>query len=227
MSHGLGVTEKDTGLAMLGIRYEQGDSFSWGLIGSVVPDVLSTLYSELDAVWATGDLGARFGIQFTDQRSVGNELLTGESFDTQAGGIRLALSYRGAVVKGSVTAVSDEARIRSAFGGDPSFNSLLLSDFNLPNQKAVKIGFSYDFGRINLPGFSGIVNYARAYDARNPQAGTRLDDDEELDLTLDFHPRQAPWKGSWLRLRGAFFNPGTRREIVDVRIIQNWGFDLH
>jgi len=224
MSHGLGVTDKDKGLAMLGVRYEQGDTFSWGLIGSVVPDVLSTLYSELDAVWATGDLGARFGAQFTDQRSVGDELLTGESFDTQAGGLRIALSYRGAVFKAGLTAVSDKARIRSAFGGDPSFNSLMLSDFNLPNQKAVKVGLSYDFGRVGMPGFSGILNYARGYDARNPVTGASLDDDEEFDVTLDFRPRQAPWKGSWLRLRTAYLNPGTDREIVDVRLIVNWDF---
>jgi hypothetical protein len=55
MSRAAGVFGKDRGLAMLGIRYDPGDGFWVGAIASVVPDVLSTVYSELDKTWNIGE----------------------------------------------------------------------------------------------------------------------------------------------------------------------------
>ena len=92
MSHAMGVLDKDTGMMMLGIRYESEGRFWLGVIGSVVPDVMSTVYSELDTTWKAGEWDFRFGAQITDQRSVGNDLLTGDKFNTQSVGIRAAAS---------------------------------------------------------------------------------------------------------------------------------------
>ena len=227
MSRALGVRDEDRGLAMLGIRYDRGGSFWAGAIASVVPDVLSTVYSELDKKWLIGEWGLRVGAQFTDQRSLGDELLTGKSFSTQSGGMRFATSYRHAILSAAFTITSRDARVRNAFGGDPSFTSLMLSDFNLANQKTVKVGLSYDCGRIGLAGVSGFVNYAHGFNPRNAATNTSLPDDDELDLTLAIRRDLPPLRGSWLRLRAGVLNPSSgRRRVVQARVILNWAVPL-
>ena len=227
MSRALGVSDKDRGLGMLGMRYDRGDGFWAGALASVVPDVLSTVYSELDKYWEIGEWGLRAGAQFTDQRSVGDDLLTGSSFDTQSGGMRLAVSVRHAILTAAFTITSDEAPIRNAFGGDPSFTSLMLSDFNLANQKSIKVGLSYDCGLIGLTGLSGFLNYAHGFDPENASTGASLPDDEEIDFTVDIRPERLPLRGSWLRLRVAALNPSSdRRSAINVRVIFNWALPL-
>jgi hypothetical protein len=226
MSRALGVTEKDTGLALLGLRWERGDSFKLGVIASIVPDVLSTVYSELDTTWKAGEWGIRLGAQFTDQRSVGDDLLTGTSFDTQQGGMRLAVSFRHAMLTTAFDINSDGERIRTPYGGSPSFTSLMLSNFELAGQRAFRTGFSYDCRRIGLAGLSGFVNYARGIDAKNPVTGAPLPNSSEIDLTLDYQPDHLAHGTPWLRLRAARINLGDGRTIFQLRVIFNWNFQL-
>ncbi len=226
MSRALGVTEKDTGLALLGLRWERGDSFKLGAIASIVPDVLSTVYSELDTTWKAGEWGIRLGAQFTDQRSVGDDLLTGTSFNTQQGGMRLAVSFRHAMLTTAFDINSDGERIRTPYGGSPSFTSLMLSNFELAGQRAFRTGLSYDCRRIGLAGLSGFVNYARGIDAKNPVTGAPLPDSSEIDLTLDYRPDHLALGTPWLRLRAARINLGDGRTISQFRVIFNWNFQL-
>ena len=103
----------------------------------------------------------------------------------------------------------------------------MLRDFNLANEKAFKVGLSYDCGRIGIAGLSGFVNYARGFDPEDARTGTSLPDDEEIDLTVDIRPDRSPLRGAWLRLRGAALNPGNdRRRVVQVRLILNWALPL-
>ena len=152
--------------------------------------------------------------------------MTGEGFDTHSAGLRAVASFRNAILTTAFTANGDGARIRSPFGGDPSFSSLMLSDFNLANQKTFKIGLSYNAGRIGLVGLSGFMSYARGHHAEEASTGNSLRDNEEFDLTLDFRPKQTLLRGTWLRLRTAVLNPGSDRRVVDVRLIFNWTFSV-
>jgi hypothetical protein len=104
---------------------------------------------------------------------------------------------------------------------------LMLSDFTFANQKAVKVGLSYDCGDIGLAGVSGFVNYAHGFDAQIAKSGTSLPDDDEIDLTLDIRPDRSPFRGAWLRVRAAVLNPGDdRRRVVQARVIFNWALQL-
>ena len=211
---------------MLGIRYER-DGLWVGAIASVVPDLLSTVYSEFDTTWNIGEWGFRVGAQFTDQRSLGDDLLTGSRFDTQSGGMRLATSFRHAILTAAFSITADGDRIRKPYGGDPSFTALMLSDFKLANQKTVKVGLSYDCGRIRLAGLSGFVNYARGFDPEAASTGASLSNTEEIDMTLDIKPDLSPLRGMWLRVRGAALNPGSsRRRVVEARVILNWALPV-
>ncbi len=227
MSKAAGVLSEDRGLAMLGIKFQSKDGFSVGALASVVPDVFSTVYSEFDKAWTFDEWGLRVGLQFTDQRSIGDDLLTGSSFSTQSGGVRVAAGFRNAILIAAFRINSDGARIRNPYGGDPSFASTMLGNFNLANQKTFRVGLSYDGARIGLPGISGFVNYARGFDAEIAATGSSLPNDEEIDLTLDIRPDRPALRGAWLRLRAATLNPGDgRRRVIQVRLILNWALPL-
>ncbi len=103
----------------------------------------------------------------------------------------------------------------------------MLSDFTFANQKVIKIGLSYDCGRIGLAGLSGFVNYAHGFDAEMAESGTSLPDDDEIDLTLDIRPDRSSFRGAWLRVRAGVLNPGEgRRRVVQARVIFNWSLQL-
>lgn len=225
MSRAAGAPNSDDGLFLLGMRYEWDKNFL-GAVASVVPDVLSTVYSELDTRWSSGDWGFRMGAQFTDQRSIGDHLLTGASFNTQSLGARFSASINNMILTTVLTYNGDNSRIRSPFGGDPSFSSLMLSNFDLANQTTYKFGVSYTGSSFGLPGVSGFLNYARGVNAEDARTGASLPDNDEIDLTLDFRRSEPPLAGMWLRLRYAVINPGSSRERYNIRLTLNWGLPL-
>ncbi len=218
MSQAAGVPNSDKGLFLLGMRYEWDKTFL-GAVASVVPDVLSTIYSELD----TGDWGFRLGTQFTDQRSIGDHLLTGTSFNTQSLGARFSASINSMILTTVLTHNGDGSRLRNPFGGGPSFSTLMLSDFNLANQTTYNFNVSYTGTRFGLSGF---LSYAQGVNAKDARTGTSLPDNEEIDLTLDFRRGKLSAAGMWLRLRYAVLNPGSSRKRYNVRLTFNWGLPM-
>ena len=62
---------------------------SIGAIDYFVTDVINIAYAEVGYVWSLGpDLSLALGAQLTDQRSVGDDRLTGTGFDTWVEGRR-------------------------------------------------------------------------------------------------------------------------------------------
>lgn len=226
MGRRAGVLDSDEGLMELGARYEWGNSNFIGLVSSIVPDILATTYSELDMRWSSGEWGFRAGAQLTDQRSIGDDLLPGGKFDTQSFGARFSASINNFIFTGVVSANGDGAAIRAPFGGDPSFTSLMLSDFNLANQKTYRLGVSYTAAAFGHPELSGYINYARSKDAKVALTGTSLPRDEEFDITVDYRSQSGMFNGAWLRARYGVINPGSDRERYNVRITLNWPFQL-
>jgi hypothetical protein len=226
MGRRVGVQNSDEGLWELGARYEWGEGNFIGAIASYIPDIMSTIYSELDRSWSSGGWGFRLGAQITDQRSVGDNLLTGTSFNTQSFGARFSAGIDNFIFTTVVSRNGDGAGIRSPFGGDPSFTSLMLSNFNLANQRTYRIGVSYTGTSFGYPGISGFINYAHGVDAEVGGTGHALPDNEEIDFTVDFHSTTGPLEGAWLRVRYGILNPGSSRKRYNVRITLNWGFQL-
>jgi len=226
MGRRAGVAGSGEGMWEIGGRFEWSEGNFIGLITSIIPDILATTYSELDMRWYRGDWGFRLGAQLADQRSIGDELLPGASFDTQTYGIRFAASLNNVVFTGTVTANGDGQSFRSPFGGYPGFNSLMLSDFKLANQTTYRLGISMQGAAFGVPWISGYINYARGSDAEIAATGEGLPDDDEFDITVDLKPRGGPFEGAWLRARYGVLNPGDDRERYNVRVTLNWSFDL-
>jgi len=220
-----GVDDDDGGTQVAGLKYGFTDTIDLGGILLRTPDVFQTAYAEgswrrsLSERWS-----AQLGIQYTDQRSIGDEKLG--DFQTRSFGVRSTLSYRGTVASAVYTSTDEGAGIRKPYGGSPSFNSLMLFDFDRAGEKAWGMRLSQDFERFGLPGFGLQVNYTRGRHGRNAD-GDSLRDEREIDFTADFRPSEGRFKGFWLRLRYARGDRGASADDRrDVRLILNYEISL-
>ena len=177
------------------------------------------------------DLKLIFGGQFTDQRAVGDQLLTNAStqdWDTYNVSAKAGVAYRELTLTlgGSVT--GDGHTIQAPWGSFPGYLSLIQEDFQRANEKAVLVGVAYDFSKLLTPGLGAFVNIAYGWDAIDPKTRAAAPDQTEYDLTIDYRPPRgflpAPvTRNLWLRLRGVILD----RENADqlgwqVRFILNW-----
>jgi hypothetical protein len=215
------------GLWMAGALLSTG-KLTFGAIDYLTPDVLNIFYSEFDRTWSISDeLAVRLGAQFTDQRSVGDDLLTGSFFDTRVWGARLAASYKGATLRFAFSTTSSEADIRHPFGNYPGYLSLMTRKFNRAGEDAWLVGIAYHFRRVGLEGLSTFVNVARGSDIQDELSGASLPDETEVDITLDYRPERGPLKGFWLRLRAAFVHSeGSHPSSNNLRVILRYDFPV-
>ncbi len=214
------------GLSFAGVRIKPIESVSLGATNYFVKDTLNTAYTVLD--WSRGDLDGwalRVGTQFTHQRSVGDNRLTGDSFDTWVWDAKLAASFADAVVSLAVSLTDDDERIRNPFGSYPGYLAMMQRNFNAADEKAWGISASWYFAWIGLPDLSMALRYAEGFDGRDVQAGRKLGDHREFNGTLDYRLSRGPLAGLWLRGRFAWGHfDNARRDSLEGRIVLRYEF---
>jgi hypothetical protein len=149
MSEAAGVDGADHGMFFGGLRLSPREGINFGAIDYYVEDTINIAYAEADYVYSFTDyLAIRMRAQFSHQRSVGDDDLTGSSFDTWVLGGRVALSYRHFTLTGAFTTTDSEMEIQSPYGSYPGFVSLMRRDFNRAGEDAWQVGIAYDFERV-------------------------------------------------------------------------------
>ena len=229
MSEIAGVDGSSHGLTTAGFLIQPFEKFYLGTVNHYVKDTLNTSYSSADYTWSvTDELASRFQAQFTHQRSVGDDDLTGRSFATWVLGGRASLSYKHLIVSGAFSVTDDEQRIRSPWGSYPGYIGLMQKNFNRAQEKAWLVGLSYNFSRIGVPGLSLFLDYAEGYDAIDGDTRESLPDRREFDITVDYRLEREGWfDGLWFRVRGSILDvEGASRNANDVRVIVNWPLPL-
>ena len=225
MSEAAGADDTDKGLAMLGALYRFSDHVNLGAINYQTMDTLNIFYTEGNAAWDINDeLALRLSLQYTDQRSVGDELIG--DIDTHVAGARLAVSYRNAILSLARTSTGNGDRIRSPYGGYPGYISLIVKDFNRAGEDAWLVGLSYTFSDLGLPGLSLFANYASG---DTPDHGDRASPDQnELDFTIDVR-FGGKLENLWLRARAARIDEDgpDATDVDDYRVIVNYTLPLH
>ena len=225
MAQAAGVAGGTAGTTIAGLRYETAGLEFGGLI-AYTHDAFNIAYGE--ANWAhtiSDNLAVTLSAQYTDQRSVGQQDLG--DFSTQTRGVRFGGSFRNASFTLAYSETDEAAAIRSPFGGPPSFNSMMILDFDRAGEESRRISLSYHFGRVGLPGLSVQTNFGRGRNAIDAITGLPLSDDEEDDVTIDYRPQQGKLEGLWIRLRTADvsrMDPASDRS--DVRLIINYDFAM-
>ena len=122
-------------------------------------DLFNCSYVQAGRTWTfQQDFEIRGDVQFVEQCSVGRELLG--TFNTQLYGARFTLSYANALLSVETNETASGTGIRNPFGGDPTFNSLMISNFNNAGEKAYGAGITYDFSKLGLVGVRAFAAYA-------------------------------------------------------------------
>jgi hypothetical protein len=221
MSEVAGVPSSSKPLTMGGFYYSFSKAFSIGSIDQYGWDTWNTLYVDGKANWnLTKELGLRISAQYIDQKSVGEELAG--KFSTHALGGQTAISYRNAVLTLAYTTTDNAGETQNPFGGHPSPISLMIKDFNRAGEDAWLVGLSYEFSRIGMDGLSAFARYAHG---NTPDSGAVASpDQDELDLTVDYHFKEGLLKGLWLRLRVAYLDQAgpQARDVSNFRAILNY-----
>ena len=219
MPERLGVQSR-RGLLLAGARYTYAEGSTIGAINHYVDDVLNIFYGEATHLVPVSDeLQLRFGAQFTDQRSVGDDRLTGQHFQTSVLGTRVAASYRSAILSFAFSTTDEDRRIVSPWGSYPGYIGLIQRDFNRAGEEAWLVGLSYEFSRLGLDGLSTFVNYASGRNATDSD-GLPDPDQTEFDVTMDYRVPGELFEGLWIRLRASFLDKGATAS--DYRVILNY-----
>jgi hypothetical protein len=208
----------DRGVFTAGAIYEKG-KFSIGAIDYYSPDIINIAHAEAKVeLPLSADWRPRFAVQFTDQRSVGDDLLEGDSFSTQQFGIKAELPVKTALFTIGYTTIADGAGIKNPWSGNPGYTSVQVQEFNRAGENAVILRAGYDF-----PWLEGLSAYALGVfgTTPNPAGQYRVD---EYDFNLQWVPPKGCLKGLTLRLRYAIVEQhgGDVDNLTDFRAICNY-----
>jgi hypothetical protein len=190
-------------------------------------EVFNTFFAKTEYTHAINkDLRLQLGLQFTDQRSVGDERLG--DFTTWNVGAGARLLFKGLSLGAATHFNGDDASLRHPWGSWPGYLSLMVTDFDRANEKAFGIGVKYDLGGALLPwqvpGLSVHLLYAQGRDREDPATGSDLPTTHEGNLDIIYNVPEVT--GLSLRFRNAYVGRGDASTLVDYRIIVNYELDL-
>ncbi|MDH4980784.1 OprD family outer membrane porin [Hyphomicrobium sp. D-2] len=190
-SEALGVAE-DRGVFLGGAKYRPARGLTIGAINYLIPDVVNTAYGAVDWFVDLKPIELRFNVGFTDQRTVGSNLLPGAPYNTHQITERFAASYANATIFVSGSHNSSAAALKSPFGSFPTYTTLDQLNFNDAGQQAIVIGAAYDFSKILIDGIKAQTFYGWSWGAIEPQTGNSLGRQNEFNIELEYAPSQGP-----------------------------------
>lgn len=138
-SEGLGIEGDDEGMWIGGASYSDG-GLNFGFSNYLVSNALNTAYGEVDYLFPTSDEHygprLRIGINYLDQRTVGENLIEGAPYYTYQASARIVGSYGGLVVGVSASQTGDAADIQKPFGFSPSYTAMIITNFEQASVRA-------------------------------------------------------------------------------------------
>jgi hypothetical protein len=190
-------------------------------------ETFNTVFGKIEYTYSlTPDVKLQFGVQYTDQRSVGDERLGG--FDTWNVGAGTRVMWRGLSVGAATHFTSDNESIRSPWGSWPGYLSLQVTDFDRANEKAFGVGVKYDFGGtllpFQIPGLNVHLLYGQGTDRIDPVTNRALPTTREGNLDIVYNIPAV--KGLSLRFRNAYVDRGNADALKEFRLIVNYELDL-
>lgn len=222
MSEAAGAADKDKGVSVAGFQLQLPGEVRFGAMTQHGWDTFNTTYTDLmwDNLRSSG-WSNHLGAQFTDQRSVGDELLG--NYDAQAWGLRAGLGYEGQSIKIAYTDYSDGGSIARPYGGTPNFNALMIEKADKPGEQALGVHISSHFSRWGLPNWSANLGVVSGWNIVDADSGDSQADEIEYDVTLAYRPKQRWLKGLSARLRYVYidFDSGVGHR-WNTRVIINY-----
>jgi outer membrane OprD family porin len=166
--------------------------------------------------------------QYTDQRSVGGDLLLGHSFVTTQFGVKAEASYANAVLTLAYTNDARGADIQTPWSGTPGYTSVMIESFKSAGQQAFLVKGSYDFSKLGLTGLTAYALYDHGWAQVNPSTKAPVPNVNEVDADVQWRPEWTVLKG--LRFRAHYAHveqyEGPKNATNNYRIIVNYDFSL-
>lgn len=224
MAEQAGAEGEDRGLAYVSLNWSN-ETLSIGFTNQLTPDVLNNFYAE--ASWTrelANGIGLRIEGQATDQRSVGDHLLTGTSFHTWRVGLRGVVTWNGVAFALAGSWTDDERGIVSPYGSDPNFLSTMQDDFEKAGDRALLLGVSYNYARWDLPNLTTNLKVVFGRNRLRLEGGEKVDS-RQVEATFDYRLAEGRLQGLWFRLRGSYLDDGPVKA-GEVRAIVNYDIPL-
>jgi hypothetical protein len=204
-------------------------NFTFGAINYYSDDIINIFYTEgSHKLRVTESLGLLFSAQFSDQRSTGDDLLTGSSFTTNQVGMKSDISYGGAILTLGYTHTSRGNDMQSPWSGYPGYTSVQVQDFNRAGEDAFMVKGSYDFKHLGLEGVTAYALFVHGWDRVHPTTKASVADENEFDTDIQWRPQWKLIKGLWFRVRYAMVHQYEEPNdtINDFRVIVNYDLPL-
>jgi outer membrane porin, OprD family len=226
-----GVPGKDRGTVVGNAKLSPLPGLTFTLHDSYTPDIFNTFYVDGEYAWKiTPEVTLRVGGQYTDQRSVGQDLTTSSFFKewaTNVGGGHVMVTYKGATLEGAISLTGPGNTIQAPFGSYPGYISQLFNDFNRANEKAWLLGVAYDFKTVGLPGFTANFEYSQGTDAIDPKTRAAAPNEREYNLSLSYKVLEGALRGLSFDAKGAILDlTNSGRTGLQLRLIANYEFNL-
>lgn len=207
----------DRGVYVAGANYKRG-GLSIGAVEYYSDDIINIFYTEAKYAMPLGeDFDLLLGLQYSDQGSTGNDLLTGSEFSANQFGAKAELSYSRAVFSTSWTTNGNDTDLRSPWGGIPSYNSVQVQDFNRAGEDAFMLRASYKFKAVD--GLSAYALWVNGSQPTNPALSAQ----DEYDFNLQWSVSAGSFKGLSVRARYAVVTQDMGGpDLQDFRLLINY-----
>ena len=230
---GTGIPAEGQGAPFAMVRYRPFSGFSTVFMDYNIQNFVNTAFAQAEYDFKQPKQIPNWilGANVIDQRSVGDDLLTGNSFQTYQASAKAQMVYAGWTLFVAGSATGDESKIYSPFGTKPNYTDMQQASFDNAGEKAVGGSVSYDlgyaFGKYGLSGVSVGAWDTQGWGAINPATGVGINDRNELDVWMQYRPTEGPLKGFRLKVQysdlwqdGNIRNPQPEfRAIVDYTVL--------
>jgi hypothetical protein len=200
-SQALGVTE-DRGVIVAGTKIVPVAGLTLGAIDYTIPDTLNTAFAELDWIFPKLACGVQFRLSanYTDQRTIGEELMPGSPFETSQVSGRVAASYHDATILAALSENGKGADLNGPFGSFPAYTVLDQLNFNDAGETTVVVGAAYDFSRIITDGLKFQMRYGKGFNVIDPATGASQSRQNEINFETEYQPMSGPLENLHVQL---------------------------
>jgi hypothetical protein len=195
------------GVSVAGANFSLGD-LSFGAIDYYSSDIINIAYVEAkDAFALTKRLRLRLAAQYTNQRSVGENLLMGHEFSANQFGLKAELAFAGVLLTTAYTGTDNGTTMQSPWSGYPGYTSVQVENFDRGGEDAWMLRAAYNLRYPkNLSVYALYVHGSRP-DARNQYA------QDEYDLNVQWKATSGELQGLTLIARYAEVSQASPNEL--------------
>ena len=200
---------------------------SIGLAEYYTPDTLNIFYAEATYTPSlTGKWDAKLSVQGTDERALAGGTISGSDVLGREYAMRATLSRDNAVASFALSAADDRGAVLSPWGNSPSYTKGVIKNSARTGENGGLTSLSYDFSRAGLEGLSAVAIVGYYWNARTPE-GAPLQDEHEIDLSLDYKVPKGALQGLWLRIQRNYLRgKGDPEATQEWRVVLNWEIPL-